>query len=376
MSAAPGTSLERYFEGRGIALVPVAPGLAVPARFTNAAAEHLATRHAAGLFDFSFMGCAEISGSGSRNFLRYLQTRDLSQLRDRRLAYTLLLRDDGTVLTDATMWQLAQDRYRLFVGRRDDLRRLASLSRGFEVDLADCSAEYSVLAVQGGHAWAIVCRCFTHCPPPELPYYGFTECDFEGFRCLIARIGYSGETGYELVVPTGIAVRLWQALLRAGAECGLTECGFEAMDSLRIEAGHILFLRELAMPVTPFDIGLGRLLDFYRGPFVGRAPLWAKRYQTPRRRLVGLVIRERNGHAVSELTAVAGMTATSTIPRGTAQLTSVCLSPVFDRVLGLGFVTDTESHPGTRVLIPPGTAARVVRLPFYDPAKFLPRRTR
>jgi aminomethyltransferase len=376
VNAAPGTSLERYFAGRGVALAPVARGLNVAARFTDPAAEHLATRHAAGLFDFSFMGCAEISGCGSRNFIRSLQTRDLSRLRDNRLVYTLLLREDGTVLSDATVWQLAPDRYWLFVGRRDDLRRLASLSQGFDVNLIDRSSGHAVLAVQGSHAWAILCRCFTGNPPPELPYYGFTACDFEGSPCLVARIGYSGETGYELIVPAGTAVRLWEALLRAGADCGLAECGFEALDSLRIEAGHILFLRELAMPVTPFEIGLDRLLDFYRGPFVGSVPLWAKRYQTPRRRLVGLVTREKNGDALSALTAAAGMAGGSAIPSGTAQLTSVCLSPVFDRVLGLGFVAERDSDPGARVLIPPRTAARVVRLPFYDPAKFLPRRTR
>src|SRR4029077_7440359 len=97
-----------------------------------------------------------------------------------------------------------------------------------------------------------------------LPYFSFQRAIFGEAECWIARLGYSGETGYELVVSDAVAVSLWQALLRAGTGAGLVECGFDAADTLRIEAGHILFTRELASKVTPFELGLARLADLDR----------------------------------------------------------------------------------------------------------------
>jgi len=364
------TPLERHFEQRGIVHIEFAHGLRTPAYFTDPAAEHQATRRAAGLFDFSFVACAEIEGRDSLAFLHRLQTRNLAQLAGRRLAYTLLPREDGTVLNDATVWRLGSERYLLFVGRHDDLQHVALLARGYDVSLADRSREHAVLALQGRHAWQIVRRCFAANPPQELPYYGFTAADFEGATCLIARISYSGETGYELVAPAQTAPALWQALLRAGADWGLAECGFEAIDTLRIEAGHILFTRELALPVTPFELGFTRLMDFYHHDFIGKLSMLARRRQTPQRRLAGLAI---DGTDVPTLAAA---TAGDLPAPGIAKLTSVCWSPVLNRAIGLGFVDDADRYPGTRVTVGAGLTARVARLPFYDPAKFLVRHTR
>lgn len=374
MSAPASSPLGRYFTRRGVNQIEVAPGITTPRLFTDPAAEHLACRRAAGLFDFSFMACIEIEGRDSLAFLHRLQTRNLAGLQDRRLAYTLLLRENGTVINDATIWRIATDRYLLFTGRRDDLQHLAPLAGGLAVSIADRSRELAVLAVQGKQAWAIINRCFTaHAPglPPPLPYYGFVPFTFNDSACLLARIGYSGETGYELVIAAAAAPGLWAAMLWAGADHGITECGFSALDTLRIEAGHILFLRELALPVTPFEIGLARLVDFYNAECAGIAALRRRRWQTPAHALAGLMIDERapgfTRQATADLSAVA---------EGSALLTSACLSPVLKRRIGLGFVAAADRCPGTRVRLEPGVSARVARLPFYDPARFLARRTR
>src|SRR4051812_34202639 len=105
---------------RSTATLTIAPGIATPRVFSTAADEHLATRRAAGLFDFSFMLCVEVTGPDAGAFLNALQTRAVDTLSVGRIAYTLLLRDDGTVLIDATVWRLAADRYWLFTGRRAD----------------------------------------------------------------------------------------------------------------------------------------------------------------------------------------------------------------------------------------------------------------
>lgn len=374
MNAAAPAPLERYFARRGVHRIELAPGITTPARFSNATAEHMATRHAAGLFDFSFMACFEITGNDSLAFLHRLQTRNLCALRDGHLAYTLLLREDGSVINDATVWRTADSRYLLCTGRRDDMQHLAALAAGFAVAIADRSREQAVLAVQGRQAWAIIQRCLGRQAglPPQLPYYGFVALDFSGSPCLLARIGYSGETGYELVITAEAAPALWQALLEAGAGHGLAECGFSAVDSLRIEAGHILFMRELALTVTPFEIGLARLVNFYNTQCRGVTALRRRRWQAPAHALAGLIADHRQCGAF----AAQPFMDFSAIASGSALLTSACMSPVLKRQIGLGFVAAADRLPGTRVRLASGAGATVVRLPFYDPARFLARRTR
>lgn len=372
MSATAPFALERYFAQRGVSQIELARGVTTPARFSDAAAEHMATRRSAGLFDFSFMACLEITGRDSLGFLHKLQTRNLNALREGRLAYTLLLRDDGSVLNDATVWRVADGRYLLFTGRRDDLRQLAPLAAGLAVDIADRSREQAVLAIQGRQAWTIIQRCLGGQAQLPLPYYGFVALDFSGSPCLLARIGYSGETGYELVIAADAAPALWQALLAAGAEHGLTECGLSAVDSLRIEAGHILFMRELALPVTPFEIGLARLVNFYNTQCRGISALRCRRWQVPVRMLAGLFVDDRQQQAFAGQSSMDF----SAIAPGSALLTSACMSPVLKRHIGLGFVAAADRCPGTRVRLASGVGATVARLPFYDPARFLARRTR
>jgi aminomethyltransferase len=359
------TALGEFLSTRSTATLTLAPGIATPRRFSGARSEHLATRAAAGLFDFSFMGCAEIAGAACLSFLNSIQSRALDELRPGRIAYTLLLRDDGTVLNDATVWHLAGDRYWLFIGRRGDLEPVARSAENFDVTLRDLSRQHAVIALQGAASRSILERCFDRKHLAPLYYYGFTALDFAGSECRLARIGYSGETGYELVIADAAAPALWQALLAAGANSGLLECGFDAIDSLRIEAGHILFARELALPVTPLELGLARFVDFYRTPLRGARALQAQRWRGPRRRLVGLL---------PAADAASDQDLPECIASGAAVMTSACWSPLYARCLGMGFVAAADAYPGTRVSLSCGMRAQVARLPFYDPGRSLPRR--
>lgn len=361
------TSFSAFLVDRSAATSTIEPAIATPLCFTDARREHLATRRSAGLFDFSFMSCAQITGAGSVPFLNSLQTRSPGALPDGRIAYTLLLRDDGTVLSDATLWRLTHDCYWLFVGRRSDFGHISRCARQFDVGVIELAGQHAVMAIQGAASWRIIERCFAPRQLPALPYYGFQRIEFAGNACWLARIGYSGESGYELVIADTAAPALWQGLLAAGGDCGLLECGFAATDALRIEAGHILFTRELAAPVMPAELGLARLVDFYQPSFRGEPAVRAQRWQSPQRRLCGLLpAADYTGNA--ELPAQ--------IRPGTAIMTSACRSPLFGRQIGLGFVNNEDAHPGAVVTLGDGTRARVARLPFYDPARCLPRRAR
>lgn len=358
--------LQQYFGTRGISQRELAPGVLTPRRFTDPATEHLATRRAAGLFDFSFMACADISGPDSLTFLHRLQTRNLSLLRPGRIAYTLLLRENGTVLNDATVWAIDTGRYALFIGRRADLEHVRRTAENFDVTIADRSDDHAVIALQGPRSSGIVAACLTDMPA-RLSYFDCWSARYAGAACWVSRIGYSGELGYEIIVRAQDGPALWEALRRAGAPYGLLECGFDAVDSLRIEAGYLLFARELAIPVTPFELGLSRLVEMYPIDFIGLSELRRSRWQQPVRRLMGLLPELTQDADLDLLATSATATTTSTV------VTSLCHSPLFKRVLGLGYVAAADRHPGSSVRIAGNIPARVARLPFYDPGRRLPR---
>jgi glycine cleavage system aminomethyltransferase T len=143
----------------------------------------------------------------------------------------------------------------------------------------------------------------------------------------------------------------------AGVDAGLRECGFEAMNSLRIESGYLLFSAELASPVDPFELGLARFVN--GRDFMGAAALRQKRWTLPRRRLGGIVPID------------AGRTARAGLPA--AKITSEAYSPTFARALAMGFIEKNGAAPGSLLRLTDGRPARSARLPFYDPGRVLPR---
>lgn len=328
-----------------------APAFELRAVYTDAAEEHLATRRSCGLFDFSFMGQFEIAGARARDFLDRLQTRSLAPLAPGRIAYTLLLRPDGTVFIDATVWCLAPDRYWLFTGRRSDFAYVAEAAPERTVAVRDRSGANVILALQGPRSAQVLERHLG--APPGVAYFGFRAATLGGVPATIGRLGYSGELGYELIAPAAAAGALWRALA-----ADARECGFDAANGLRVEAGYILFANELAEPADPFELGLGRLVSLDGRPFIGRD---AARRRAPRRRLVGL-----DGFAPRGAGSLHG--------RARVRVTSRIRSPVFGCALALGFAPAEAAGAGSLVAVADTEIARVCRLPFYDAGRVLPRR--
>ena len=190
---------------------------------------------------------------------------------------------------------------------------------------------------------------------PGIAYFGFRDAALGGVPATVGRIGYSGELGYELVVPADAAPSVWR---RLGADA--RECGFDAANTLRVESGYILFTNELAGPVNPYELGLERLVSFDGRAFTGGEALRAARWDEPARRLVGF-----DGFAGRDPGALAGL------PR--AVVTSRVRSPTLGRELALGFAAGGTA-PGGLVALANAEVGRVRRLPFFDPGRVLPRR--
>lgn len=297
----------------------------------NARDQHLATRRTAGLFDFSFMSLYEFSGTEA---LERLQTRRLSLIERGQAAYSLLLNDDGSVFNDATVWRMDGDRWWLFTGRRSDVEWIRA-----RANARDRSGEHAILALQGPLSGVILSRLLGEEIVRQLRYFRFVETG----ELLIARLGYSGELGYELMVPSAEERRLRGTLLDAGRADALCECSFEAANTLRIESGYMLFDREIDGRANPRELGLERLVN-------------DKRTFEVTRRLAGMEILGEQ--------ASLGLAA--------ANVTSECLSPTFGKTIALGYV-GPQTSPGTRVRLADGRTARVAPLPFYDPDRARPR---
>jgi aminomethyltransferase len=290
----------------------------------SAVEEHLATRSAAGLFDFSFMALYEFRGPEA---LERLQTRRVRELQPGQIVYSLLLKDDGAVLIDATVWRLDAERFWLFTGKRIPA---AGVER---------SGEYAILALQGPQSGTILAQLIGREAVAGLKYFRFLQKD----SMLIGRLGFSGELGYELVVPAARGAALRQSLL----DFGVPECSFDAANSLRIESGFVLFDREVDGRANPRELGLERLVND------------GKRAFELTRQLVGLKILE--GQEPADLPPAA--------------ITSECASPTIGKTIALAYVDPGSSSPGSMVRVGDGRAARVTTLPFYDPQRRRPRVT-
>jgi aminomethyltransferase len=288
----------------------------------SAVEEHLATRRSAGLFDFSFMGLCEFHGKAE---LQALQTRNLDALVPGQIAYTLLLKKDGAVDIDATVWCLDTGRFWLFTGRR---RHYGG---------HDASGAFAILALQGPASGRVLARLVGKEAVLSLKYFRI----FEKKELMIGRIGFSGELGYELLVPASEAAALRDKLLHMAE---VTECSWTAANSLRIESGYVLFDREVDGHANPRELGLDRLVNHKKINF------------ETKKKLVGLEILDAPGR----------------VDLPPAQVTSECFSPTLGKPLGLGFVSPGVEQ-GSAVRFPDGRTARVVSLPFYDPQRARPR---
>lgn len=364
--------LTESFLRTGVEMCEVFPGISVPEIFSHLAKEHRAVRQSVGLFDFSFMWAAELTGRDVLTLVAKLQPRRVDAMRPGQIIYTLLCRDDGTVLNDATLWCHSPDRFWLFTGRPSDRHHVREVASNLSVSIRELSGRLSVLAIQGPNSPRLLSRLCGDDLVSDLRFFRFQSADILGWSSTVGRLGYSGELGYEIIVDQEHGEYVWDHLLEFGLDSGLVECGFATADTLRIESGFILFANELRHPVTPYMLGMERFLQRGAG-YVGAEALRGMARTPPPVKLVGLMLHDdqRSGSAGHRSVSDHDF---DVLEPGTALVTSECWSPAFRSRLMLAFVKYGNHHPGSTVRLPHGGAATVTRLPFYDPSRRMPRR--
>ena len=271
-------------------------GWDMPVNYGSQIDEHRAVRTDAGMFDVSHMLAIDVEGAGARDFLRYVLANNVDRLKTPGKAlYSCLLKPDGTVQDDLIVYFLREDFFRLIVNAgtaekdiewfRERLReRRSAVTLAPRTDLA-------IIAVQGPNAARALPKALpsaANAVPTLKPFHAAVLKDAMG-EVMIARTGYTGEDGFEVVLPAAAAADLWTRL----RDAGVAPCGLGARDTLRLEAGMNLYGQDMDETVTPQESGLAWTVDLASPrDFVGKSALNA---HPPARQLIGLVLLDKGG---------------------------------------------------------------------------------
>lgn len=248
-------------------------------------AEHLATREAASLCDLHYMAEFMVTGPDALRFVQTVAAANVSKKQPGSLSYSSFCNHDGLMIDDGTIWCFSPTEYMLIMGDEADLNWFAEVADGFDVSLKNITDDHTTLALQGPNSRRIL-QAVTSAPLETIKYYKFIRGEVAGVPCLIARMGYTGEYGFELHFSSDAADTVWAALFEAGKDHDLVPLGQSGLESLRQEAGYILVGNDHDKQTNPLEVGLGWTIDFGKSDFIGKAALESVRRQGIARTLV------------------------------------------------------------------------------------------
>jgi len=329
----------------GARMVPFA-GWDMPVQYEGVIPEHLAVRTDCGVFDVAHMGEIEVEGPRVRELLQSLLANDLDRIGPGQAQYTLLTNERGGIVEDLIAYELDPFRFLLIVNaaNKDVDYRWLKEREITGSDVRDVSDRYALLAVQGPKA--IERLALEHAAA-----FTFEMGEIDGVECAIARTGYTGEEGVELMVMAEDAGALWDAVLARGA----TPCGLGARDTLRLEVCYPLHGNDITPDTDAISAGLGWVCALDK-EFTGVEELRRVKEHGPARKLVAFVMEER---AVPR----AGMAI-----EGGGEVTSGTHSPMLEQGIGLAYVPSERSEAGTEITIDvrgKARSAKIVKKPIY-----------
>jgi aminomethyltransferase len=335
-------------------------------------AEHMAVRTGVGLFDVSHMGEIQFRGPGALAAVQHITMNDASRLKDGQAHYSALLTPQGAFIDDILVHRLSENDYLLVVNAGTTekdyawIRKNAGSMPG--IHISDYSPYYSQLALQGPRSLDTL-KKLTKVDLAAIKNYWFTWGTVAGIpNVLIARTGYSGEDGFEVYIPSDEAttVKMWNALMEAGAEFAIRPCGLGARNTLRLEAGMSLYGHEISEEINVLEAGLTHWLKLDKGNFIGRDALLAVQASGgPKRKIIGLEMVDRgiarDGYPVLDLGG-----------REIGTVTSGSPAPFLKTNIAIALVPAEYAASGRDVLIQVRAnqvRAKQVALPFYKRPK-------
>jgi aminomethyltransferase len=352
--------------------------------------EYNAIREQAALIDVSPLYKYVLTGPDAARLVDRVMTRDVAKLAVDRTFYTPWCNEDGKVIDDGTVTRRAANEF-FWTAADPTYRWFLMNAAGLDVQVDDVSEQIAGVALQGPRSRMIL-ESATRQDWSDVRYFGHRRTEVGGVQVSITRTGYTGDLGYEVWVPEDQATAVWDALWEAGVPHGIRPAGIRALDVSRLEAGLILIEAEytsarhaisLEQQYSPFEIGLGKLVDFGKPAFVGRHALQLEqRAGGPARRLVGLDL---------DWSGIEAMYARHDLPPGVSAMvqrdavpvykdgsqvgraTSIGWGPTIKKMVGFGSVPPKLAAPGTRLSVEwtvegerGKVGATVVEVPFLD----------
>ncbi|WP_435010316.1 glycine cleavage system aminomethyltransferase GcvT [Tundrisphaera lichenicola] len=354
------TPLHDWHQSHGGRLVEFG-GWSMPVQYSTIIEEHQAVRNRVGIFDIGHMGRIDFDGPESLNWLERVTTNRVSKLAPGQVQYSLMVDEQGGILDDILVYRKPCGSYAMVCNASNRPKVLIQLElhrAGFEARMQDQTFHSAMIAIQGPAALAVAQRHYD-VALTDVPYYTCVTGTFRGNDALISRTGYTGEDGFELVLPKEAAVPAWEALMDAGRVFGVLPCGLGARDTLRFEAAMPLYGHEMDETVNPYAVGLGWAVKLDKGEFVGRESL--RQFKSnPGRSRVGLALEgkriPRQGYAVQQDGEVVG------------SITSGTFAPTLGRTLAMALVRPDSAAIGTLLTVDVrghDEPAQIVKLPFY-----------
>ena len=351
----------------------------MPVQFSGIRQEHEAVRTAAGMFDISHMGKFVLEGAQVIKHLQKLVPTDLSRLKEGKAQYTVLLNEQGGIIDDLIVYhqgeksgEKSDEKSDRRSGEENKQQRITLIVNAgtttkdkdwiqshlpAEIRFTDLSQDQALIAVQGPHA---VTKLQSLCPEQDiqsLPRYNHLSGSLLGHPAFFARTGYTGEDGFEVMLPTEGAPDVWRSLL----DVGVVPCGLGARDTLRLEASMALYGQDVDDKTTPLEAGLGWLVHLDRvEDFIGRSVLAKQKAEGLARKLVGLTLEGRN-IARHDYPVLQGDEKVGIITSGT-------LSPTLGYPIALGYVPADVAKVGQTVDVAirrKTFPATIVKRPFY-----------
>lgn len=328
-------------------------GYTVPDELYCAETEYFAIRNSTGVFDLSPMTKYRIRGPDALAYIDRLVTRDMTKINPGRVAYAVWCDDRGQVIDDGTIFHLREGEYRLCSQERH-FAWLQDASIGFDVSIVEETADIAALAVQGPTTYSILGNMGLD-GLGELKPFGLMHFDFDGDELMVSRTGYTGDLGYELWISPDKAEALWDALFAAGEHFDMRAIGTHALEQARIEAGYLAAYEDF-LPAdatvrtgrtrSPFELGLGWLVDFGKPVFNGRRALAEEMRKGSTWRLVKLDIEGNKPAHHSYIYAK---------EKGNKQeigfITSATWSPVCKQNIAIGTVRTPHGKVGSNVWV-------------------------
>ena len=326
-------------------------GWALPIQITKLAEEHEAVRERVGLFDCAHMGEIRVTGTRALEFVNGLITNDATKLVVNQAMYTAITNEDGGTLDDVIFYKQADDSF-LFTPNAANTEKILNWFKQHNHDemvtVEDLSDEIGLIAIQGPKAEAVLQK-LTATDLAEIKTYHYlpnqTVADID--QVAISRTGYTGEAGFELYVPFDQQLIIWKALLEAGAEFGIQECGLGARDTLRLEAGLPLYGNDMSETINPSEGGIAFTVktgEQKETEYPGRVALAAHKEKENKRISRGFELKDRG-------IARPGMTVKNTDGTEIGTVTSGTMSPTFNKAIGFMLIDKQHAKLGDEVFI-------------------------